>query len=111
MKPIRHLTGFKVTQTEQIRPKIITSHVCGQGNVFILSMRLSVWVTLSVRNKSSPSDNGWLKLLRTDKSENLSDKFTLKQIVKITVQSGKSRFGLTGFKTYFEYCILLNKLM
>ena len=44
----------------------------------------------SIRNKASPwgpSDNVWLKLLRTDWSENLSDKFTLKQLVKTTVQS------------------------
>ena len=32
----------------------------------------------SVRNKASPSDNDWLKLLWTDWFENLSDKFTLK---------------------------------
>ena len=60
----------------------------------------------SVRNKASPSDNDWLKLFRTDWFENLSDKFTLKQIVKTTVQSEKSWFCLTGFKTYFEHCMV-----
>ena len=63
---------------------------------------------LSVRNRASPSDNDWLKLLRTDWFGNLSDKFTLEQIVKRTVQSKKSQFGLTGFKTYFEHCALCN---
>ena len=43
----------------------------------------------SVQNKASPSDNFWLKLPRTDWFENLSDKFTLKQIVKQIVQSKK----------------------
>ena len=56
----------------------------------------------SVRNKVSPSDNDRLKLLRTDWCENLSDKFTLKQIVKTTVSPEKPWFDLTGFKTYFE---------
>ena len=35
----------------------------------------------SDRNKASPSDNDWLKLLRIDWFENQSDIFTLKQIV------------------------------
>ena len=60
----------------------------------------------SDRNKASPSDSDWLKLLWTNWFQNLSDKFTLKQIVKTTVQSEKPWFGLTGFKTYFEYCQL-----
>ena len=42
-----------------------------------------------VRNKASPSDNDWLKLLRTDWFENLLDKFTLKQIVVRAVKSKK----------------------
>ena len=45
--------------------------------------------------KASPSDSDW--------QENLSDKFTLKQIVKTAVQPEKSWFDLTGFKTYFEH--------
>ena len=60
----------------------------------------------SVRNKASPSDNDWIKLLRSDWYENRSDKFILKQIheiVKSTIQSEESRYGLTGFKTYFEH--------
>ena len=48
-------------------------------------------------------DNDWLKFLWTDWLENLSDNFTLKQIVKRTVQSEKSWVSLTGFKTYFEH--------
>ena len=44
----------------------------------------------SVRNKASSSDNDWLMLLRTDWFENLSDKFTLKQTAKRTVQLKKS---------------------
>ena len=51
-------------------------------------------ITSSVRNKASPTDNDWLKSLRTDWFENLSDKFTLEQIVKMTVQSEKSWFGM-----------------
>ena len=38
-------------------------------------------------------------MLRTDWSENLSDKFILKHIVKMPVQLEKSWFGLTDFKT------------
>ena len=30
--------------------------------------------TFNARNAASPSDNGWLKLPRSDESENLSDK-------------------------------------
>ena len=56
-----------------------------------------------VRNKASPSDNDWLKLLQTDKFQNLPDKSTLKLIVKTTVRSENSWFGLTGFKTYFKH--------
>ena len=56
----------------------------------------------SVRNKASLSDSDWLKLLRTDWFENLSDKFILKQKVKMTVQSEKW-FGLTDLKTYFQH--------
>ena len=57
----------------------------------------------SVRNKASPSDSDLLKLLRTDWFQNLLDKFTLKQIVRITVRSEKSWFGLTGSKTHLEH--------
>ena len=46
-------------------------------------------VEISVRNRTNVSDNHWLKL-RTDWFEILSDNFTLKQIVKITVQSKKN---------------------
>ena len=45
-----------------------------------------------------------LKLLQTDWFQNLSSKFTLKQIVKTTVQFEKSWFGMTGFKSYLEHC-------
>ena len=51
---------------------------------------------VSVRNKASPSDSDWLQLLQTDWCENLSYKFTLQQIVKMTVQSEKSWFGLVS---------------
>ena len=41
-------------------------------------------VACSDRNKASLLDNDWLKFLWTDWLENLSDNFTLKQIVKST---------------------------
>ena len=44
----------------------------------------------SIGDKAISSDNDWLKLLRTDWFENLTDKFTLKQIVKRAAQSEKS---------------------
>ena len=53
-------------------------------------------VACSVQNKASPLDNDWLQFLWTDWLENLSDSFTLKQIVKRTVQSEKSWVSLTG---------------
>ena len=43
---------------------------------------MSLEVGNSVRNNASPSDNDWMKFPRTDWFEKLSDKFTLKQIVK-----------------------------
>ena len=48
--------------------------------------------------------NEWLKLLWTDWFQNLSDIFTLKLIVKTTVESEKPWFSLTCSKTYFEHC-------
>ena len=65
-------------------------------------------VACSVWNKASLLDNDWLKFLWTDWLENLSDNFTLKQIVKRTVQSEKSWVSLTGFKTYFEHWHVIN---
>ena len=53
--------------------------------VKFLYLHLQIVIS-SVRNKASPSDNDWLKLLQTDWFENLSDKFTLKQIGKRAVQ-------------------------
>ena len=82
----------------------------GIRNKTLLDRRTINWYILgpkfSVHNRASPSDNDWLDLLRTDWFENLPDRLTLKQIVKMTVQSEKSRYGLTGFKTYFEHCKL-----
>ena len=65
-------------------------------------------VACSVQNKASLLDNDWLKFLWTDWLENLSDNFTLKQIVKRTVQSEKSWVSLTGFKTYFKHWHVIN---
>ena len=60
-------------------------------------------IVTAIPTDSFDAFNDWLKLLCTDWFENLSDKFTLKQIVKMIVQSEKSCFSLTGFKTYFEH--------
>ena len=66
--------------------------------------------TNSVRNKASPSDNDWLKLLRYDWFENLSDKFILKQIVKITVQVRKIMVRSDWFRKFMVRVWLVSKL-
>ena len=57
---------------------------------------------LCVRNKANPLDNNWLKLLWTDWFENLSDKFALKQIVKMTIQSEKNTVRSDWFQNLFR---------
>ena len=66
-------------------------------------MRTHCIAFITVRNKASPPDNDRPKLFRSDWFGNLSDKLTLEQIVKRTVLSENSWFGLTGLKTYFEH--------
>ena len=48
-----------------------------------LRKMISLFYESSVRKETSTSDNDWLKLLWTDWFENLSDKFALKQKVKM----------------------------
>ena len=60
---------------------------------------------ISVRNKTSSSYNHWLilMLLRTDWFQNLPRQIYIETNSKRAVQSEKSWFSLTGFKTYFEH--------
>ena len=56
----------------------------------------------SVRNKVSPPDNDWLKLPWTNLFENLSDKFTLKQMGKRAVQFKKIMVWSDWFQNLFR---------
>ena len=97
--PCRAAVNFKANMKFNNRIVLLYSlqHCVGQVNVHSgnqslkpLQEILDPPLSCSVRNRVNPSDNDWLKLLWTDWFENLSDKFTLKQIVKMTVQSEKS---------------------
>ena len=69
------------TSVTQVQPQQVRLHfkMCSVWaisiEIWLKMCTMNIYDTVSVPNKASSSDNDWLKLLRTDWLENLSDKF------------------------------------